>query len=372
MTNTQARFALAIIDACRDNPFRVAGRSLGNERGLAPSTSANGVMVVYSAGANQTALDNLGPNDPSPNGVFTREWLRTMDQPGVSVQQVAVQVRQDVATLAKSVGHVQTPAVYDQSTGNFIFVPRQPGNEPPAPAAQTAAIAQPPIAPPVAIPPAPTTTAPTANAPRSVPVQDCDRLAQPPRSVFGTIRALAAGVGASAIDVPAARAACAQAMRDYPGEPRFTAYAARTADAAKDSRTAFRLYQAAAAAGDPVAQSNLGIFYQNGQGTRRDDREAVRLYQLAADQGYPPAQDNLGLMLVAGRGTPRDDREAVRVWQLATEQGYAESQANLGVMYAGGRGGLPRDNAEAIRLWNLAAQQGNATAARNLKKMTGR
>ncbi len=38
-------FNLAIVDACRDNPFHVAGRALGGTRGLAPTT-ASGAMVV--------------------------------------------------------------------------------------------------------------------------------------------------------------------------------------------------------------------------------------------------------------------------------------------------------------------------------------
>ena len=53
------KFMLAIIDACRDNPFKQSGRAIGG-RGLAPTTAASGQMVIFSAGAGQQALDKLG------------------------------------------------------------------------------------------------------------------------------------------------------------------------------------------------------------------------------------------------------------------------------------------------------------------------
>jgi hypothetical protein len=116
----KARFALAIVDACRDNPFRSAGRNLGG-RGLAPTTAATGQMVMFSAGAGQQALDRLGERDTNPNGLFTRVLLKEMDKPAVSVDRVLRAVRNQVVELAKSVGHEQVPALYDQSVGEFYL-----------------------------------------------------------------------------------------------------------------------------------------------------------------------------------------------------------------------------------------------------------
>src|SRR5215472_15392687 len=67
LRDQKARFALAIVDACRDNPFKGTGRAIGG-RGLAPVTAASGQMVMYSAGAGQEALDRLGDQDGDPNG----------------------------------------------------------------------------------------------------------------------------------------------------------------------------------------------------------------------------------------------------------------------------------------------------------------
>ncbi|MBF0295215.1 MAG: caspase family protein [Magnetococcales bacterium] len=123
MADSKAKFSLVVLDACRDNPFKgSATRGVGNTRGLAqPSSSASGVMVVYSAGANQRALDRLDDRDRDPNGLFTREFLKAIREPGVTVKSAVENVRQSVITQAKAVGHMQTPAIYDQSTGSFFF-----------------------------------------------------------------------------------------------------------------------------------------------------------------------------------------------------------------------------------------------------------
>ena len=121
LQDQKARFSLAIIDACRDNPFRQAGRAIGG-RGLASTNPATGQMVIYSAGTGQQALDQVGRNDTSPNGLFTRVFLREMEKPGVSVDRVLRGVRDEVVRLARAVGHDQVPALYDQALGEFFEV----------------------------------------------------------------------------------------------------------------------------------------------------------------------------------------------------------------------------------------------------------
>jgi hypothetical protein len=120
MTEKKAKFTLAMIDACRDNPFKTTGRNIGG-RGLAPTTAATGQMVVFSAGTGQQALDRLSNNDKNKNGVFTRTFLKEMQKPGVSIDRIVKNVREEVAELAKTVGHEQVPAIYDQVLGSFYF-----------------------------------------------------------------------------------------------------------------------------------------------------------------------------------------------------------------------------------------------------------
>jgi len=124
LTEQKVRFSVAIIDACRDNPFPKTGtRSIGGTRGLAPTTAATGQMILFSAGAGQTALDTLSPEDKDPNGLFTRVLLREITRPGLPVDQVLKRTRQEVVAMAKSIGHEQVPALYDQTVGEFYFTP---------------------------------------------------------------------------------------------------------------------------------------------------------------------------------------------------------------------------------------------------------
>lgn len=132
----KARFTLAIIDACRNNPFRTNGRSLGG-RGLSPTHPASGQMVMYAAGTGQQALDRLGNNDTSPNGVFTRVLLNEMKKPGLPADRMLKQVREQVIALAKRSNHEQVPAIYDQSIGDFYFKGQAPEPQRPAAAAQS-------------------------------------------------------------------------------------------------------------------------------------------------------------------------------------------------------------------------------------------
>lgn len=123
----KAKLSLLIIDACRDNPFpKKAGRSIGGTRGLSMPQTPSGTMVVYSAGVNQQALDKLSDNDRSPNGLFTREFLPVISTPGLRIDDAVKKVRTAVIQKAKAVGHEQNPAIYDQTDGDFYFLPPQP------------------------------------------------------------------------------------------------------------------------------------------------------------------------------------------------------------------------------------------------------
>jgi len=47
--------------------------------------------------------------------------LKEMSKTGIPVDRVLRNVRNEVVNLAKSVGHEQTPALYDQAVGEFFF-----------------------------------------------------------------------------------------------------------------------------------------------------------------------------------------------------------------------------------------------------------
>jgi hypothetical protein len=125
-----ARIAILVLDACRNNPFERSGtRAIKGTGGLAPITPSEGVFVVFSAGAKQTALDRLSQTDPDPNSVFTRNFMRAVATPELTLVQIAKRTQIAVKQLAATVGHDQTPAYYDQIVGDVVFKPSM-GNTP--------------------------------------------------------------------------------------------------------------------------------------------------------------------------------------------------------------------------------------------------
>jgi hypothetical protein len=117
-----------------------------------------------------------------------------------------------------------------------------------------------------------------------------------------------------------------------------------------------------AESGDAVAQYNLGLMYQAGQGLPQDDARAALWYRRAAERGDAPAQYSLGRLTAEGRGVPRSLAEAVTWYRKAAMQGYVYAQTSLGFMYATGQG-VPVDKAQADLWLSLAADAGDGTAA---------
>ena len=123
-TRKKAKLTLALIDACRNNPFlkTTSTRSVvGGSKGLAPTTPATGQLIVYSAGSGQLALDRLGESDTVRNGLFTRVFLQEMKKVELPIDRVIKNVRTEVVRLARTIGHDQVPAIYDEVVGDFYF-----------------------------------------------------------------------------------------------------------------------------------------------------------------------------------------------------------------------------------------------------------
>jgi hypothetical protein len=124
LADAKAKFSLLVID-CQDNPPEKPGAAR-RYAGLAQPASPTGQIVLFSAGANQQALDKLNDTDGNPNGLFTREFLPMISTPGVSAADALKRVRTSVTSKARSVGHDQNPALYDQTDGDFYFTPGAP------------------------------------------------------------------------------------------------------------------------------------------------------------------------------------------------------------------------------------------------------
>ena len=123
LSKKKVKLTLAIIDACRNNPFlnNTSTKSWSGSRGLAPTTPAVGQLILYSAGSGQLALDKLGPKDPIKNGLFTRVFIEEMKKVELPIGTVIRNVRTEVVRLARTIGHEQFPALYDEVEGDFYF-----------------------------------------------------------------------------------------------------------------------------------------------------------------------------------------------------------------------------------------------------------
>jgi formylglycine-generating enzyme required for sulfatase activity len=105
---------VVILDACRDNPFARSYRNAA--RGLAiVSAAPTGTFISYSTSPGNVARDGKGRNSP-----YTAALLDSMQQPGLSIEQVfkSVRVKLDKETKGK-----QVPWELSSLKGDFYFVP---------------------------------------------------------------------------------------------------------------------------------------------------------------------------------------------------------------------------------------------------------
>jgi hypothetical protein len=110
MENANNGLNIVLLDACRDNPFGNSFRSAS--RGLAVVANApTGTFISYSTGAGQVARDGTGRNSP-----YTSAVLQYMQEPGVSITDVFIKVRQ---MLRKETG--QVPWELSSLEGKFYF-----------------------------------------------------------------------------------------------------------------------------------------------------------------------------------------------------------------------------------------------------------
>ncbi len=113
---------IVILDACRENPFKTRSwfkKSRGmSSRGLARiKEPPRGTLIAYAAAPGQAAEDGDGNN-----GVFTKHLLHFINEPGITINEMFIHVRQ--AVYEETVGE-QLPAVEDLLLGKFYFTPTQ-------------------------------------------------------------------------------------------------------------------------------------------------------------------------------------------------------------------------------------------------------
>ncbi len=112
---SRAALSILILDACRDNPFSAATRSL--TRGLAVvkmPKDVRGTLIAYATSPGDVARDGSGKN-----GLYTEELLRHMRTPGLRLEDVFKLTRVNVKTRSDG---KQVPWENSSIDGDFFFM----------------------------------------------------------------------------------------------------------------------------------------------------------------------------------------------------------------------------------------------------------
>ena len=135
---------------------------------------------------------------------------------------------------------------------------------------------------------------------------------------------------------------------------------------AKDEAQARKLFERAAAAGNPRGVTNLAALSEGGAAPS-DPVKARALLARAAEASSAEAQYQLGLMTADGVGGPQDD-VAARAWfEKAAAQDHPGALERMGAFAQSGRGG-PQDAGAAKAYYEKAAALGNDAAKAALKR----
>jgi TPR repeat protein len=136
---------------------------------------------------------------------------------------------------------------------------------------------------------------------------------------------------------------------------------------AKDEAQARKLFERAAAAGNPRGGTNLAALSE-GSGAPSDPAQARALLARAAETNSAEAQYQLGLMTADGIGGPKDDVAARALFEKAAAQSHPGALERMGAFAQSGRGG-PQDSNAAKAYYEKAAALGNEEARAALKRV---
>lgn len=93
MERSNSRMNIVILDACRNNPFPAANRSVS--QGLTEMKRARGSFIAYATAPGSVASDGSGRN-----GLYTQELLKALKRPSLTIEQVFKEVRMNVLRLS--------------------------------------------------------------------------------------------------------------------------------------------------------------------------------------------------------------------------------------------------------------------------------
>jgi localization factor PodJL len=134
---------------------------------------------------------------------------------------------------------------------------------------------------------------------------------------------------------------------------------------AADPVQALKWLQKAADGGQAVAQYRLGTMYERGQGVAANPATAAKWYLASATLGNRKAMHNLAVAFAEGSTGKKDMSEAARWFSKAAALGLSDSQFNLAVLYERGDG-VPQSLIDAFKWYSIAAAAGDAESKARL------
>ena len=165
-----------------------------------------------------------------------------------------------------------------------------------------------------------------------------------------------------------AEAQLLKAWDHNPTRGTITRYLARTYNKTENYEEAIKWYRLAAEQGYALAQTNIGLMYEVGEGVNQNYEEAIKWYHLAAEQGFSGAQSKLGLMYESGKGVMQNYEKAVQLYRQSAEQGNLLGQKYLGVMHVLGQG-VKKDYNIAYMWFFLSGSKGNKNSLKSMLKI---
>jgi TPR repeat protein len=135
----------------------------------------------------------------------------------------------------------------------------------------------------------------------------------------------------------------------------------------KDPAEARKMFERAAAAGNPRGATNLAAI-SNGTSAPADPVQARAMLTRAAEENSAEAEFQLGVMLSEGTGGQKDDAAARTLFEKAAAQNHPQALVWAGAFAELGRGG-PSDSRAAKSYYERAAALGNEEGKAALKRL---
>ncbi|MGV8949491.1 MAG: caspase family protein [Cypionkella sp.] len=305
-----AGLTVAIIDACRNNPFapKAGTKSVGFSRGLAPVSAPTGSFVIFSAGEGQEALDRLPSDTPDQKlSVFTRN-LAPLLQESVYLEDAVAEAQLETATMALTLdGHLQHPAYYDQTLGKTCLSAKCRDFE-------QVAFQEPTTSKTDAAP-----TPPKPDIEGNPLILACDAAVMNVGNPDNPNRL--PGVAIDMIDVASATAACTAALAQFPDHLRSKYHLARIKTAAGAFEQSLPMLQELAGKEYPAGIFALGDAYENGEGIGQNGGLALNYYDRACKAAHETACASYARMLFYGTGGAADKPLAIKLLRDSCARG---------------------------------------------------